>query len=211
MDHMNQTESIQHSTHIKICGLRRQEDADIVNTYLPDYAGFILAEPFWRYITPDTAAGLRERLDDRIKTVGVFVNQEPEHIASLLQSGMIDVAQLHGQETDEVIDRLKELTHGEFPIWKALKITGQADVEAAEVSHADMVLLDGGTGSGQTFDWSLLRHVGRDYFLAGGLNPENAARAVSLLHPYGVDVSSGVETDKVKDGDKIRRFVEAVR
>ncbi len=196
-------------TRIKICGLRRIEDAAYVNEVHPDYAGFILAPGFWRCITKEQARALRGHIDTRIKCVGVFFNQEISRVAELLDEGIIDMAQLHGQEDETYIRQLKTLT--DKPVIKAFKITGRQDVLHAESSSADIILLDGGTGSGQAFDWNVLSGVKRPYILAGGLHPGNVQRAVSVLHPWGVDVSSGVETDRIKDAEKIRSFVSSVR
>ncbi len=194
---------------IKICGLRRTEDVAIVNRYRPDYAGFIMAPPFWRYVSPETVRELKQKMDPSIQAVGVFVDQEAEQIAALLNAGIIDIAQLHGQEDETYIAHLRTLT--DKPLIKAFKIRSEEDVRSAERSSADYLLLDGGTGTGQTFDWHLLETVKRSYFLAGGLSPDNIAEALRQVAPWGVDVSSGVESDKVKDPEKIRRFVEECR
>ncbi len=196
-------------TKIKICGLRRTEDTAYINEVMPDYAGLILAPGFWRCITPEMAQALRNSIDPRVRCVGVFVDQEASYIADLLERGVIDMAQLHGHEDEAYIRQLKTLT--DKPVIKAFKIKAAADAERAEKSSADMILLDGGSGSGQTFDWNVLKHVSRPYILAGGLHPGNVKEAVQRLHPWGVDVSSGVETDRMKDSEKIRSFVQSVR
>ncbi len=196
-------------TKIKICGMRREEDIRIINRYLPDYAGFIMAPPFWRYTAPDIVKKLHRQMDPAIQAVGVFVDQDPQEIADLLAEGTIDIAQLHGHEDNAYIDALHELTDHE--IWQACRIRSKADVEAAMNSHADRLLLDGGTGSGQTFDWSLLGEADRPFFLAGGLDADNVEQALKQIQPEGVDVSSGVESSKCKDEEKIRRFIDAVR
>ena len=125
------------------------------------------------------------------------------------QSGVIDVAQLHGSEDDDYIARLRALTGK--PIFRAFKVKSEADLPAIENCAADLVLLDSGAGTGKTFDWSLVRSVQRPYFLAGGLDPDNVADAIAALHPYGVDVSSGIETDGVKDESKMAAFVAVAR
>ena len=196
-------------TKIKFCGLRRQEDIDFANLILPEYIGFVFANKSKRYVTPEKAASLRKRLDGRINAVGVFVNEEPLQVAELLNGGVIDIAQLHGGENEEYISRLRKLT--DKPIIKAFNVTDESDISLALKSSADYVLLDSHlAGSGTRFDWELLKNFGRPYFLAGGLDPENVFGAVLSLHPYAVDVSSGIETDGVKDFDKMKRFA-AVR
>lgn len=133
--------------------------------------------------------------------MGVFANAEPETVAGLLDRGVIDLAQLHGGESGDYIRRLRALTGK--PIIQAFRITSAQDVMRAETSIADHILLDSGAGTGTAFDWALLRHIKRPYFLAGGLGPGKVERAVELLHPYAVDVSSGIETEGVKDPSKM--------
>jgi len=194
---------------IKICGIMREQDCDCLNETLPDLAGFIFWEKSRRCITPDTALKFRERLDRRIKTVGVFVDEDIDTICDIARSGAIDVIQLHGTETDETVERIKALTG--LPVMKAFTVKGAADIDPAMRTPADMLLLDNGRGTGESFDWDNLEDVDRLYYLAGGLDPDNVAEAVERYCPYGVDVSSGVETDGQKDSDKIRRFINTVR
>ena len=123
--------------------------------------------------------------------------------------GFLDAIQLHGSEDADYILALKAATGRQ--IWKAFQIRSPADLEAADASPADMVVMDSGQGSGQVFDWSLLRDFGRPYFLAGGLGPGNVVRAVKQLHPYGIDLSSGIETDGVKDKGKLSSVISSVR
>lgn len=197
-------------TKIKLCGLTRPCDIETANELKPDYIGFVFAKASRRYTEPSRAAELKALLRSDISAVGVFVNEEPESVASLLKQGIIDIAQLHGGEDEDYIRRLRALT--DAPVIKAFRIDTERDVSAAEKSGADYVLLDSGNGgTGTVFDWSLLERIQRPYFLAGGLNPENAARAVGALHPFAVDVSSGIETNKLKDAEKMRTFVRAVR
>ena len=197
-------------TRIKLCGLSRPADIDAANALLPDYIGFVFAQKSKRYVSPETAGTLRERLAPDIRAVGVFVRQSPQSVAALLNGGVIDLAQLHGGEDEEYISRLRALT--DKPLIKAFRVDTPADLEAARASSADLVLLDNGPGgTGSAFDWSLLKGFERPYLLAGGLGPENAAEAVRALRPWGVDVSSGIETGGVKDPDKMRKFVEEVR
>lgn len=181
-----------------------------MNEVLPDYAGFILAFGRRRTVTPERMAELAGGLAPGIRRTAVFLDQDPEWIEDLARKDLMDVIQLHGAESDDIILRLKENT-GKV-IVKAFRIDTPEDAKRAQESPADLVLLDHGDGgSGETFDWSLIEPVKREFFLAGGLTPENVAGAIARVHPMAVDVSSGVETEHVKDADKVRRFVRAVR
>lgn len=197
-------------TKIKLCGLSRPCDIQAVNQLKPDYIGFVFAAKSKRYVSPDKAAQLKAMLEPDIQAVGVFVNESPEQVAALLNQGIIDIAQLHGKETESYIASLRTLT--DKPIIQAFRIADEADVERANASSADMVLLDSGNGgTGTVFDWNLLQNIRRPYFLAGGLNPENAEEAVRTLKPRGVDVSSGIETAGLKDNEKMAAFMAAVK
>lgn len=195
-------------TLVKICGLTRPEDIDAVNSLSPDMAGFVFYGPSRRCVTRDSARELGSRLDPSIVKVGVFVDEDPLVIADLVGSGIIDAVQLHGVEDGAYIHGLRRLV--DAPVIKTFLVRNRGDIEAANRSDADYVLLDSGMGSGRTFDWSLLEDMNRDYILSGGLNPGNIHDAVEMLHPYGVDVSSGVETDGRKDPLKMSAFLETV-
>lgn len=197
------------STKLKLCGMTRPEDIAVVNKLKPDYVGFICWPESRRYIAPEEAAELRRLLLPDIPVVGVFVNEDPEAILSLVAAGTIQVIQLHGQETEETIGWLRERT--DAPLWKAFKVRSASDIEQAKNSSADLVLLDNGYGTGETFDWSLMTDVGRPFLLAGGLTPDNAEEAVRTYRPFGLDVSSGIETDGLKDPLKMTDFVRRVR
>lgn len=195
---------------IKLCGLTRPCDIEAVNELQPDYIGFVFAKKSRRYVSPEKAEELKAMLAPGIQAVGVFVNEEPEQIVSLLEAGTIDVAQLHGQEDEREIRRLRELT--DHPLIQAFRIDTEQDVERANASTADYVLLDSGAGgTGTVFDWDLLQAIRRPYFLAGGLDTENLGTVKVKLNPYGVDVSSGIETDGYKDKGKMTAFVAAAR
>ncbi len=197
-------------TKLKLCGLVRICDIEAVNRLNPEYIGFVFAKKSRRYVDPAQARKLRARLDKGISPVGVFVNESPEAIADLVRSGIIDVVQLHGSEDEDFLRKLRELVS--CPIIKAFSVKTPQDVRIACESSADLILLDsGGGGTGTVFDWDLLEPIRRPWFLAGGLSPENAADAIRRLAPYGVDVSSGIETDGVKDIQKMNDFVRAVR
>jgi len=196
-------------TRIKICGLSRFPDIEAVNGLKPEFVGFVFAPKSKRYVTPERAAELKRRLDPGIQAAGVFVREKPEFVASLLSDGIIDVAQLHGDENEDYIKRLRELA--DKPVIKAFRIREERDAEAAQNSGADYILLDSGAGTGNRFDWNLIRNVERPYFLAGGLDPDNIETALKQLKPYAVDVSSGIETDGIKDRSKMAAFIAAVR
>ncbi len=194
---------------IKICGIYRAEDAELINRYKPDYFGMIIDfKRSHRSISKKEAAMLRAAIDKSIPAVGVFVNKELSYIKSFIDDGIIDIAQLHGAEDNSYIRRLKGLICK--PVWKAFKIRTRQDVEKAMLSEADLIILDNGYGTGKTFDWSLIQDIKRPFALAGGINLENIEDALNSLNPYLIDISSGVETDKLKDSDKIEKAVKAV-
>ena len=196
-------------TKIKLCGLTRPCDMEAANRLEPEYIGFVFVPSSKRYIPPRKAAELKRLLHSNIQAVGVFVNEAPQAVARLLSSGVIDLAQLHGSEDKQYLRELRALTGK--PILQAFRIRSAEDIRRAENSAADQILLDAGAGTGTAFDWNLVRPIRRPYFLAGGLGPDNVERAVELLHPYAVDVSSGIETDGQKDLKKMAAFVAAVR
>lgn len=196
-------------TKIKLCGMFRPEDIAFVNEVKPDFAGFILAEGFRRRIAREQAVRFRQMMNREIPAVGVFVNNSCEEVISYLEDGIVQMAQLHGKETEEDIQYIRAVTGK--PVMKAVKVTGRYDVEAWLDSEADYLLFDGGTGSGIAFDWSVLDEVPRDFFLAGGLNAGNLVSAIEKVRPFAVDLSSGVETDGMKDLEKMREVVRLVR
>ncbi len=195
---------------IKICGLTRLEDIEVANALLPDYIGFVFWERSKRNVTKEQAKELKSRLDSRIKAVGVFVDAEIDFIADLVSCGIIDVAQLHGSEDEDYILQLKERLGG-AEIIKAFNINKIESFDEVEKSSADHIMIDSGKGSGIAFDWSKLERLERPYFLAGGLSAENISDVLESIKPFAVDVSSGVETDGLKDASKMKRFVESVR
>ena len=196
------------STKIKICGLKRPQDIEYVNEARPDYCGFIIDFPkSHRSITGEQVKELKGKLDRSIIPVGVFVNAPVERIEELLIQGSISMAQLHGQETEEDIRRIQEDT--KKPVIKAFSVKTPEDIENAIKSPADYILLDAGNGgTGRTFDWSLLPEITRPFFLAGGLGEENLSEAILRIRPFTVDLSSSVETDGVKDREKILKTVK---
>ena len=198
-------------TKIKICGLRRREDILAVNEAKPDYCGFIIEFPSsFRSVTADEVRELVKELDPEIRPVGVFVNAPMELVRTLLDDGTLALAQLHGQEDESYIRELK--TYTDKLIIKAFSIKTAEDIEKALQSPADYILLDqGGGGTGKTFDWSLIPEIQRPFFLAGGIGASNLGQAIREIHPYAVDLSSSVETEKRKDPMKIRQVVDIVR
>lgn len=196
-------------TRIKLCGLTSTDDIQAANALQSTYIGFVFFAGSKRYVSPEHAAALKAELDPHIMAVGVFVDAPVDEMAALVKSGTIDAIQLHGHEDNHLIESLRKLTPA--PILQAFTIRTEEDIARAQASSADMILLDAGAGEGKTFDWSLLETVSRPYFLAGGLDAHNVAQAIKKYRPYGVDTSSGIETNGRKDKDKMAAFVAAVR
>ena len=195
---------------IKLCGLKSLNDIEIINKYLPEYIGFVFYKKSKRYIDYKAAKMLKNALNKNISAVGVFVNEDINTVVKLLNENIIDIAQLHGNENENYIKTLKSLTNK--PVIKAFRVENELDIEKAKQSQADFVLLDSGTGgTGETFNWSLIKNLVRPYFLAGGLNIDNIKTALDNLSPYALDVSSGIETDNIKDENKIKAFIQTVR
>jgi len=197
---------------VKICGLTRPEDITIVNYQNPDYIGFVFAKSR-RQITPEQAKTLKVRLHPSIKSTGVFVDASIPFIISLVNEHIIDMVQLHGTEEEDYIRQLKK--NVSCPVIKAIRVQNTSDILKAQSLSCDYLLLDTYVkgepgGSGKTFDWSLIPKGIKPYFLAGGLTMENVGLAISCCHPYCVDVSSGVETEGIKNNDKIAAFMHAV-
>lgn len=214
---------------VKMCGISKVETIPAVVEAKPDYMGLVFA-PSKRQVTVDQAKTLVEELhkqytkrynngaeqsnNDEIKTVGVFVNETLDNLVSIATETNLDAVQLHGDEDEAFIQSLKGRTNVE--IWKAVQIRSAADAEAWIDSSADMLLFDayhkderGGTG--EVFDWSCLDVFERPFMLAGGIDSTNVARAIRTVRPYGIDISSGIETDGVKDDEKIKAFTNIVR
>lgn len=195
---------------IKICGLYRDEDIDYVNEAKPDFAGFIIHFPkSHRNLEIGEVERLTERLDRDIVSVGVFVDEDADAVVDLLRRGVVRMAQLHGNEDADYIRRVQDAAGK--PVVKAFTVRSAEDVREAERSPADYILLDYGKGEGKSFDWQLLDGMERPYFLAGGVTVENLPTILSEIQPWAVDISSGVETEKVKDREKIVRVVRMVR
>lgn len=202
------------NTRIKICGLRRPEDIEYVNECLPDYAGFVFADSR-RKVSAGDVARLREKLDNRISVVGVFVNEDVQRVAWLVNEGIIDIAQLHGDEDSYYIFQLRYLLK-RGKIIKAVRVQSPRDIAAVDKLPADYLLFDkfspdayGGTG--ETFDWSIITDIRKPFFLAGGIRTENVEQALEQVHPYAVDLSSAVETEGYKDRNKMIDIVNKIR
>ena len=196
---------------LKFCGLTRKAEIGAANETKPDFIGFVFAESR-RHVSDMDAARLKEHLDPEIKAVGVFVNDEP-HIAALVRDEVIDIIQLHGGESLHYIEKLRKLTNA--PILYAVRVETHRDIEQADKLPVDWLLLDTYVkhaygGSGKTFDWSLIGEVDHPYFLAGGLHETNVQKAAQT-GAYALDLSSGIETDDVKDIDKMRRVSALVK
>jgi phosphoribosylanthranilate isomerase len=196
---------------LKICGIRRAADVDCLNEARtlfsgPDYAGFVFA-PSRRQVSPAEAAALRARLDPGILPVGVFVDADIDLIRQLYQDGVIQIAQLHGHEDGGYVRALRHACG--IPVIQALRARTEAEIPETD---ADFLLLDSGTGSGIPFDWALLRRgIGKPWFLAGGISLANMDAALALRpRPWGIDISSGAETDGWKDRKKILALAEKV-
>ena len=195
---------------IKICGLKRMADIEIVNKYKPDYIGFVFADTK-RKVSHELAAELKDNLDSDILAVGVFVDADIDEIVSLYDNCVIDLAQLHGLESEEYIRTLKEKTNHGLKIINAIEMSQDKDLLKYDDSIADYLLLDSGKGSGKTFDWNLIRKdLKKDFFLAGGLNVSNINQAIDEFNPYAVDLSSSLEVDGFKDENKIKEIMEAI-
>jgi len=206
-------------TKVKICGLKRDEDIRYVNKYLPDYIGFVFAESK-RRVTVEQAARLRNDLAPKVKAVGVFVNEDINKVVEAAAECRLDCIQLHGDEDGQYVEKLKELfkSYGDVEIWKAIRVKDERSLVVLDEYEVDAFVLDtfveGAYGGvGKVFDWRLakLAKAFGKIIVAGGLSVDNVSDAVELVMPYGVDVSSKVETDGVKDEVKIKCFIEKVR
>ena len=192
---------------IKICGLFREQDIEAVNEAMPDYIGFVFAKSH-RQVSVETAQKLKNKLNKNILSVGIFVNEDINKIAEICNKNIIDLVQLHGDEDDNYIKELRKLCNNK--IIKAVKVKSGEDILRWRNTLADYILFDGGAGSGIKFDWELLKSVIRPYFIAGGINQTNIDEAIKLK-PYCIDISSGVETNKLKDKEKILKIVRRVK
>lgn len=199
---------------LKLCGMRRREDIDYLNVCRPDYAGFILSEGFRRSVNPELFRHLVNGLDEGIRRVGVFVNEPPENVMKYCAEGL-DALQLHGDEDERYVEQLRRNIPESCEIWKAVAVRCTADIERWNSSLVDKLLLDafqeGGVGgTGKVADWSIIAaaKTEKPFFVAGGINAGNFIEAARTLKPYGIDLSSGIETDGVKDISKIEKVIQ---
>ena len=200
---------------VKFCGIRRLKDVEFINKYPPDYVGFIFAKSK-RQIDEVQAKFLSEKLYKSIKKVGVFVNANINDIIRIAKTAELDVIQLHGDEDENYIGELKNSVNN-IHIWKAVRVKTEDDIKKAEQLNVDMLLLDSFSekaygGTGKTIDLSVIKNSGitKPFFVAGGINAENIKYIVEEIQPYGVDISSGIETNGVKDIDKISEIVRCL-
>lgn len=224
---------------IKFCGLFRECDIGFANALMPDFVGFVFAENSRRFVDFALAKRLKARLDSSIKAVGVFVDSPVECVCEALQSKIIDMVQLHGNENNAYISALRESLQKNYgnatPIIKAIKMRDSHSLEKALESSADFILLDSANaGSGKAFEWNLLAQKLQDsrgldshdlqgldsqdfkrdfatrFFLAGGINADNIAKAMSL-NPYAIDISSGIESQGIKNFAKMQQIIQMIR
>ena len=197
-------------TKIKICGLSRLQDIEAVNQALPDYIGFVFAKSR-RQVDAETAKVLKAALSPEIKAVGVFVNNSVDEIVALAGNGTIDLIQLHGDEDEKMIAELKKAV--QLPIIKAMRVRDASDIKKTDADYRLFDTFDASQygGSGACFNWELIAAVKEDFFLAGGLKSDNIEAAINRVNPFGVDISSGVETNGKKDRHKIIQIVEKIR
>lgn len=191
---------------IKICGLKRFEDIEYVNLYKPDYVGFVFAGKK-RKISFEFSKELKSYLSKDIVSIGVFVDEDIEHIVSLVKDKVIEMVQLHGNEDETYIKKLKQLI--DVPIIKAIKVI---DEKSLQINlDVDYYLLDNvDAGSGKSFDWSYIKQLDKPIFLAGGINLNNVDEALKQ-NVYALDISSGVETNGLKDKSKIEEIIRRIR
>ena len=197
---------------VKMCGIRREEDAAYADEVCPDYVGFVFADSP-RQVSVEEAVRFRKDMRKEIRCVGVFVNETPEKIAEIAVRVPLDAVQLHGDETEEDIRKLRSLCDKE--IWKAARVKSAEDIQKVQMLPADRILLDsfskeayGGTGRTIRLDILKEAEITKPYFLAGGLNPENLKGILDEIHPEGIDISSGIETDGYKDLEKMKKIME---
>lgn len=200
-------------TRIKICGLSRALDIEYANQTRPDYIGFVFAKSK-RQVSDEKAYQLKQLLDPGILVAGVFVNEDMDRVIVLCKHRIIDMVQLHGEEDNSYIETLRKQISN--PIIKAIRVKRMEDINMAEQTDSDYLLFDAYRegqygGSGEVFDWNMMKRIDKPYFLAGGINCGNVRQAIMQVKPYAVDISSGVETNGIKDKDKMIDIIKIVR
>lgn len=203
---------------VKYCGITKEEEIQHLQQLPIDYVGFVFYKKSKRYVDKEQARRLRAKLKPSIPSVGVFVEEEIPKILELLQEGIIQGVQLHGEEEESYVLKLKQEMEklGTKPfLWQAFILKEEKDIERANASPADLILLDGGKGEGKEAESGLLQKIHRPYILAGGLSPENVAEKIKAFSPYGLDVSSGIEEQGEegirKSPEKMQSFIRLVR
>ena len=203
---------------VKYCGITKEEEIQHLQQLPIDYVGFVFYKKSKRYVDKEQARRLRAKLKPSIPSVGVFVEEEIPKILNLLQEGIIQGVQLHGEEEEAYVLKLKQ-EMGKFGtkpfLWQAFILKEEKDIERANASPADLILLDGGKGEGKEAESGLLQKIHRPYILAGGLSPENVVEKIKAFSPYGLDVSSGIEEQREdgvrKSPEKMDSFIHLVR
>ncbi len=199
---------------IKICGLFREDDIYAVNEFQSDYIGFIFYPKSKRYINSEKAADLKKILNKNIKSVGVFVNEKEEKVIEIAKNHIVDVIQLHGNEDNEYIEKISSST--KLPVIKAFKADYDLNKNIKE-TKADYILIDSYNentfgGTGVCFDWGVIPDEVKDrLFLAGGINISNVKEAIKKVNPYCIDINSGVETNGLKDKNKIEKIIKLIK
>ena len=203
---------------VKYCGITKEEEIQHLQQLPIDYVGFVFYKKSKRYVEKEQARRLRAKLKPSIPSVGVFVEEEIPKILELLQEGIIQGVQLHGEEEEAYVLKLKQEMEklGTKPfLWQAFILKEEKDIERANASPADLILLDGGKGEGKEAEAGLLQKIQRPYILAGGLSPENVVEKIKAFSPYGLDVSSGIEEQGEegirKSPEKMQSFIRLVR
>ena len=203
---------------VKYCGITKEEEIQYLQQLPIDYVGFVFYKKSKRYVDKEQARRLRAKLKPSIPSVGVFVEEEIPKILELLQEGIIQGVQLHGEEEEAYVLKLKQEMEklGTKPfLWQAFILKEEKDIERANASPADLILLDGGKGEGKEAESGLLQKIHRPYILAGGLSPENVVEKIKAFSPYGLDVSSGIEEQGEegirKSPEKMQSFIRLVR
>lgn len=205
---------------IKFCGIRRLEDVTYMNEFMPNYVGFVFAKSK-RQVSPITAMALGQELHPKIKRVGVFVNEPIETLLQTAKTAQLNVLQLHGDEDTNYITALKQALKDfqiEYEIWKAIRVKDETTISAANELDVDKLLLDSFTpsaygGSGKVANWKIIQQtkIKKPFFLAGGLNAQNIIDGIQTVHPYGVDLSGGIEVDGYKNREKIAEIMQQLR
>lgn len=201
---------------IKFCGIRRKEDVQYINELEPDYMGMILTSGFRRSVGIEQAKELVDECNPKVKKVGVFVNQSIEEVLNISTKLSLDVIQLHGEENLEYIEKISD--KAKCQIWKAVRVKCADEIRVADTFPVDLLVLEGYVtgevgGTGVEADWELIAKnpPRKPFLLAGGLTPQNVEGVSKIVKPFGVDVSSGIETDGIKDFNKMKEIIIKIR